>query len=301
MDPIKKDLTEELEGPSEAGFHFIQDWKRCQRYWGWTYYYGIEPINPSPVLLYGIAMHEAMEAWLLALMHNGNAFERVNDAKNMFQASLVGMKQYYLFEDTWAADLAKGFQTLEEYGIKYNEEHLFVEVLPDKTPCLEMSCKATTPHGDKFTGRVDGVVRNAQGVRYIIDHKTTGWAISMLERTLRVSNQATGYLWLWNETYPDLKANAVIFNVLRNSKGSIDFARPVVYKTPEDIERFKRDTDITLNEIAEHVAVEDPFFTMNTDSCFKYNKACPFLECCQGSNYELHLGEKFKLRGDAIK
>ncbi len=301
MEVIKKDATEELEGPSEAGYHFLQDWRRCQQYWAWTYYYGLEPMHTSPVLMYGIAMHEAMEAWYLGVMHNQPAHQKVKDAKVMFLASLTSMKDNYLYEDTYLADVDKGLTTLEQYGLEYSKESFVVEKTPDGQPALEISCRSVLPTGDIFTGRLDLVVRGPQAIRYIVDHKTTGWAISMLERTLRVSNQATGYLWLWNEKYPELKAQAVIFNVLRNAKGSIDFRQVVVYKTEEDVERFKRDCTKTLNVIAEEVSKNNPIFTMNTDSCFKFNKACPYLELCQGSNYELQLGTKFKLKGEPLK
>lgn len=294
---IHKDVTEDLEGPSEAGYHFIQDWRRCEQYWAYAYYYGIEPLHTPPVLLYGIAMHEAMEAWYLSLMHGQPVHQRVKDAKLMFEASMVSMRDHYLYEDTFNDDMHKGLSTLEQYGMEYSKESYVVETTPDGRPAIEIGCKTELPTGDVFTGRIDLCVRGPQGTRYVVDHKTTGWAINSLERTLRVSNQATGYLWLWNENFPDMPANAVIFNVLRNSKGSIEFRQPVVHKTDEDIERFKADCTKTLNEIAVEVSRSVPHFTMNTDSCFKFNKPCPYLELCQGTNYELLLGTKFKLKG----
>ena len=296
--PVKTDLVEEISGPTESGYHFIQDFLRCEQYWAYTYYYGLEQMNPATVLLYGLAMHEGMEAWYMAVMNRLPLHERVRAARTMFKATLAGYKDMYLQPEYYSQDMAKGIALMEQYGFEYANEGFTVDKLPDGRPAIEVACSTHLPSGDKFTGRLDLVVLNSVGVRYIVDHKTTGWSLMNLERALRVSHQATGYLWLWNNNFPDKQAAGVVFNVLRSYNGKPSFGRPIVYKTAEDVSKFQRDVAKILDRIANTVAEPDPTFIMNTDSCYKYNKACPFLELCQGSNYELLLGKRYKLRGD---
>lgn len=293
------------DGPSDAGFHFIQDFQRCEKYWGYKYYYGIEPLHDSRHVLYGHAMHVAMEKWYL-LHDKGTATPvRVQQAKKAFIESMAQKEKRYFNHDEYEADKLRGLQTLEGYGLQYFNEYWRLATVQRQDTgqiikAVEMPLRAVLPSGVHFTGRVDMAAYNREGRLYIIDHKNTGWVMYKLEKTLRASGQATGYLWLWNETFPNYRANAVVFNVLRNVNGNTEYKQIPVYKTQEDIDTFKKDVDIVLNRMLSIVDSPEPYFVRNTDQCTAFGAPCPYIKLCQGENFDVLLGRDFRLRGAPI-
>jgi hypothetical protein len=285
------------DGPSESGFHFLQDWRRCQQFWAWRYVTGLSPMHESPTLMYGIAIHKALEGWYRAVDRGQPPHERIEVAVRDFRDCMYLFKDQYVKGDWYQDDIAKGLLTLEEYALRYSNEFWKVLRVGGEL-AIEMSESCSLPSGNRFTGRIDLVVQNPDGKIFIMDHKTTGWALANVTKTLQVSHQANGYLWLWNENHPDLQASAVVFNVLRNYKGSTDFKQIPVYKSERDIERFKQDTDKCLSDIVREVSSPNPHFQMDTDACYKYNRACPFMDLCAGTNYESLVGVEYRILDD---
>lgn len=273
---------------SESGIHFLQDFRRCQAYFYWKYVRDLEPKTKAPALIFGTAMHLALAAWYEAL-RKGESFDtRCSAALLVFREAMESERDQYFDEEKYDDDLIRGQILLQAYAVEYPNE--LWEVL-----AIEEPVEFVFPNGDKFTGRVDLVVRNNDRV-YIVDHKTTGWSIVSLSRYLTVSSQATGYIWLWNTAKP-YPVHGIIFNILRQYKQTNEFRQILVMKSDEDIERFKRESAKTLNSIAE--AVSDPKYIWehNDNSCFLYNRACPLLDLCFGSAYaEGLIGTQFKVR-----
>lgn len=292
------------DGPSDAGFHFIQDFLTCEQYWGYKYYYGLEPLHDSPYVLYGHAMHVALEKWYALHDKGASITDRVNQAKKEFLRSMEEKESRYYLKDQYESDRVRGLQTIEGYGLHYFNEYWKIAKVPNidgvEQLAIEIPLRTVLPSGVQFTGRIDMVAYNRQGHLYLFDHKNTGWVIYKLEKALRASAQATGYLWLWNETFPDKRAHAVIFNVLKNLNGKTEYKQTVVYKTEEDIEKFKRNSETILNRMLDIVESPEPEFVMNTGSCMMYGSACPYINLCRGENFDALLGVDFKLRGQEL-
>jgi len=277
------------EGASSSGFHFLQDYLRCQQYFYWKYFRKLEPLWASPSLLFGDAIHKALEAWYIGLRDGMTTPERHLLAVQAFRSRLGEIKDSYKYTETFLEDRDRGKRIIDAYALEYAFEAW-------KVLDIERGLEYTFETGDKFTGRFDLAVTTHQGRQYIVDHKTTGWGMANLIKTLNATDQSTGYLWLWNNTAPDyMRANGIIFNIIRSYKDSIDFKQHLVTKSDADLDRFKKDAGYTLEEIATKVTDPNRFrFVRNTASCYLYNRPCPYLDLCMGANYEGLIGTMYK-------
>lgn len=273
---------------SESGIHFLQDFRRCETYFYWKYPRALEPKTKAPALIFGTAVHLALAEWYTSMKQGEGFDQRLSKAMLVFRDAMESEREQYFDEQKYGDDLVRGQILLQSYAVEYPNETW--EVL-----AVEEPLEYVFPNGDVFTGRVDLVVKANDRI-YIVDHKTTGWSMTSLSRYLQVSDQATGYIWLWNVSKP-LPVHGIIFNILRQYKTSNEFRQVLVMKTDEDIERFKRESAKTLNQIAEAVSDPNTVWVHNTNSCFLYNRACPFIELCFGSAYAENLiGTQFKVR-----
>jgi RecB family exonuclease len=277
------------QGSSESGFHFLSSFQRCQKYFQWKYLLQLEPKYPSTKLLYGRAIHKGLEAWYKVLATKGTAPTRVKAALEAFKQEMTDCRPEYMYQDTYEEDVLRGIEAFQTYGIQYAYERWEVIGQPEQ----ELEC--VLPNGMRLTGRIDLVVKSPEGVIYIVDHKTTGWALASLTQTLQVSDQSNAYLLLWNRNFQGMKTTSVIYNVIRQYKAP-ECKQILVMKTEADVERFAADAASILDEIATKVTQSAAVWRMNTDSCFLYNRPCPYLTLCKGTAWQTAIGVEYKKR-----
>lgn len=266
---------------TESGIHFIQDYLRCQKYFFWRYVRHLAPKHPATALIYGQAVHAA-----LAYYYSGHQA----DLEGLLRTFWEEMQKYSdIFMDAEMFDtlIENGRQNLTAYHAHYSHE-------TGGTLQVETEHQILLPNNTKLTGRLDRVYQDSTFIR-IQDHKTTGWSIPMLCQTFSVSDQATAYLYLWNKNHPTMQATCVEFNILRKYKSVNEFYRHPVYKTDADLERFEKDTEWNLMEILSKTSDPDARFVMNTNSCYLFNKPCPYLDLCKGAAYEGLIGTLYVL------
>lgn len=274
---------------SESGFHFLADYLRCNQYFYWKYPRALEPATKAPALIFGANIHLALAAWYDSLKRQEPFDMRLNAAMIAFRLGMEADRGEYSDPEKYDEDFVRGQILLQAYAVEYPAEGW--QVLEVESP-IEYEFE----NGDKFTGRMDLVIEN-QGRIWIVDHKTTGWSMSSLSRSLQVSDQGTGYLWLWNAVRPDTPAHGIIFNIMRQYKNNNNFKQIPVMKTDEDIERFKRESGFVLNQIAEKVSDPNAIWPRNTGACFMFNRPCQYLDLCFGSSYaEGLIGSTYKER-----
>lgn len=274
---------------SESGFHFIADFLRCQQYFYWKYARNLDPATKAPALIFGTNFHLGMAAWYDSLKRGESFDARLNAAMMAFKMGMEEDRAEYQDPDKYDEDFIRGQILLQAYAVEYPAETW--EVLG-----VEVPVEYTFENGDKFTGRMDLIVKFDNRV-YIVDHKTTGWSLSALSRSLQVSDQGTGYIWLWNATHPDQPVHGIIFNILRQYKNNNDFRQVLVVKSSEDIERFKRESGYVLDQIAQKVFDPNAVWPRNTGACFMFNRPCQYIDLCFGSAYaEGLIGTAFKER-----
>lgn len=277
-----------VQGPSESGYHFLQDFRNCERYFKHKYVDNIEPMTTPSALLFGISGHKALEEFY---KHPTQPLgKRVRMAKRAFTDSMYNVQESYEYRDQFEQDMRRGEKAIEEYGLTYASERLFIKSVED-------TVTAELGQGMRLTGRIDLVATIESGRLYIVDHKFTGWSIKMFKRTLEASDQATAYKLLWDSTHPDMPVYGTIFNIVRSYKGEVEFDRVVNVITNDAVEEFRLDAieDFTrmYNKLVNPELARWP---KNTDQCLKYNRPCPFMDICKGMNLEMMIGSKYKYR-----
>jgi len=277
-------------GASDAGFHFLQDFRQCQKFFYWRYVERLETRHPSPKMIYGLNIHEGLARFYKDMRDGLPVHERVNNAIETFKKEMKDSRLDYLYDETYEEDMNRGIEMFRQYGLQYPTQTW-------KVLEVERLLELDIPQIGKFTGRIDMAAR-IDGRVYIVDHKTTGWALASLSKTLLASDQATGYMLLWNKNFPDLAAHGVIFNVIRQYKGSTDFKHVVTIKTEEDLERFELDAQDTISDIHRKMTNPKARWCMNTKSCYLYNRACTYMDLCNGANFEPLIGTVFLRKDD---
>lgn len=279
----------EKSSATESGFHFIQDYKRCKRYFMHKHVNGLESIYKSTALCFGASAHAAMETWYNLLRDGSDLEFRLEQSKKTFMENMQMYFDDYMDPEKFAMDMDRGNRILTEYALANPAENY-------KVVGVELPLEAELPSGDVLTGRIDLVVETNQGRRMIVDHKFTGWAMSNFSKSVMASDQATAYKFLWEANYPDVPINTITFNICRGTKTQTEFRQVSVFKTRDDVKEYILDTTEELNEMASRISDSAARWPKNTEACFMYNKPCAFLELCQGENFDSLIGVKFVKR-----
>jgi hypothetical protein len=272
---------------TESGFHFINDYLKCQRYFEWRYIHKLVPKHPSTKLLLGQAVHKALE-----LMFKAPAVFKYTreELLQSFMVAMEGLRLQYVTDEDFDGDLITGRALLNKFfddqGHKYWKP---LAVEQELAVCfVDHDVVAST-----LTGRLDLVVEAPDGLVHIVDHKTTGWSIALLCQSLSISDQASAYLLLWNTNHPERPASGVIYNILRKCRSVVEVAQHPVTRNEPDIQRFKRDAHYVLKEIKRKTTTADQVFPMNTGACHLYNRPCAYMDLCRGVNFEGLIGTVF--------
>ena len=276
-------------GGSDSGYHFLQEFRNCEVYWYNKNRLGLQPKWEAPYNLYGTSMHRALEERYLAMQEGDPDHIAIKRADNEFESAMTDVMPEYREVTTFAHDLEKGKSVLPLYGLHYSRDSKDFKVLH-----LEQTLELELTNGFWLTGDLDMVVDcPGLGGIHIMDHKNTGWSLANIKRTLSVSGQATCYLALWNHKHPDKKTFIIRFNIIRFYNGTINFDRQIIMKTQSDIDRFLDEAALTFEQINDKVVDPNAVVLHNFDSCFRFNRACEYLELCQGENFKSLLGVKF--------
>jgi hypothetical protein len=274
------------DGPSASGYHFVQAYQNCKRKFYHQYIQGLEENYRAPAILFGTAGHVGMEEWYRQHAQQSPISKKVKFATDAAIADAESRRDQYYDLSKLEVHKRQLKDTFHQYGLVYPDE-------PFKVVSIEENYEVTLDYGDIFTGRIDLVTLRNNGQLMIMDHKFTGWSLESFKRSVQASDQATAYCMLWNEHNPKRRAGGVIFNLIRNYQGRIEFAQVPVYRAQQDIDTFRREVSENLRDMAQRVIDPEATWPKNTDHCFAYNRACPFLELCQGVKFDGLIGTKY--------
>lgn len=232
-----------------------------------------------------------MEAWYEQHKQGSTVSKKVKFAIDASISDLENHREQYYDMGKFEVHKRQLKDTFQQYGLVYPDE-------PFRVVALEAPEEIKLRYGDIFTGRLDLVTLQNDGRRMIMDHKFTSWSLENYRRAVQASDQATAYTLLWNRNHPDTPVSGVIFNLIRNYQGNISFLQVPVYRALQDVETFEKEVSENLRDLAQRAIDPEATWPKNTDQCFSYNQACPFLELCQGVKYDGLIGTKFKKRED---
>jgi hypothetical protein len=160
--------------------------RRCLREEKLRYVEGIVPATTADALRFGTLWHHGMEAWWLGI-----------DGADRLGCALEALREHATPE-TDAYELARAEAMLIGYDVRWKREQL--EVLGVE---LEFRAPLINPEtgGASRTfqrgGKVDVVVRDATGRKFLVEHKTSSEDIgpgSSWWARLRMGGQAAGYI-----------------------------------------------------------------------------------------------------------
>lgn len=266
---------------SNAGYHFFGDFRKCQKYWYWKYVKQLLPMHDTTALSNGKVFHEAMAKYYEAIRDGqDSAHARFNavaylmdtplpeEEKIKLRAAFTMYSLQYQYDPWKVIAIEEDFEQLFTLRVKWNVYQRSVEVY--------------------LTGRVDLVVEWDNRI-FIVDHKTTKWIVSKVAEANALSDQATGYIALWNAAHPDRPAAGAIYNILKiENKGGGDpdknLRREIVYRHPDDITGFLLDIAETSKEIEQKLKGPHTRFVKDRNACFLYNSKCEYADLCAGAD-----------------
>lgn len=214
---------------SISGFHFISTYQQCPRKFLLKYVYHLVPEFKSPALLFGIAIHAALEVWAKE--------KSLDKAQDAFENELAKEQPDYEKTLDYQNDLQRGLLLLAEYDRTWHEndgeklETLYVELPFD----VELA------NGFHFTGRIDRVVQEKDTKNvYILEYKTTSWSAPSMAHNVTVGDQVTSYLFGLRKVKPTLKVIGVVPDVLYNRGNSYVCTRfTPVMRTEMNLKEFE--------------------------------------------------------------
>lgn len=258
--------------------------RSCQMKYNWNYIQGLKPIRKSNVLSLGSILHKAFELYYegdpAALKHIQQTIddlisiappEDVEDLRIM-QYTLVGMWQYHPFK-------LSDFQSIE--------------------PEIEFKIKVPGTRGIVFVGKIDGLVTDLNGRKWVRELKTTSQAFSQFEVRCRQSSQGSGYIWAMRQL--GIPVEGVLYDYIKKpllrkgvnesadmygqrimydygNRPDVYYKRHPSYRSNDELHMFEQDLRQVAFDIRKRT--HDGKWHRNTDQCWNYNSECPYLKIC---------------------
>jgi hypothetical protein len=272
---IKKSETWDIQDSSK-----IQNFMDCQRSYFYRYILGWQSEYPNNHLVFGEAIHLALEYLLL----NDYSTNSIAKAMDLF---LLKYREYF---DEGTDELfspktpARVVDLLIEYCEKYkNDKHDFDVLYTEVAGTVSLS------EDRAIAFRQDAICRGEEGI-FSLEHKTKGGSIdSRWQNQWYLKTQIGAYTHVLNCLYPDENIYGVKINGLGILKTKFSFERIPVVKTNKSMKVWLWNTlywldqiywniDLLLNNCKESDSVMMAF-PLNSESCNKYF-GCVYKDFC---------------------
>jgi hypothetical protein len=277
----------------------------CPRKFQYLIEEGYQPKEGSPPLIFGSALHQALEVFYLAereqrvlpnnyeenldLMGHGHTLE--NEEPLIYTATRKFINEASPLANLPASDkrsIPNGVWILRHYFEAYiNDPYTIYK--HEGEPVVELRMEHTIHDSAKLKinlfGTVDAVFENqATGEIIVGDHKTTSIVGNDFYNRLKPNHQYTGYIYLAQEVL-GLKTDKFLVNGLqvkprpKTARGTAPhFPRQVTTRTLDDITDFRK---TVVSYVTNMLAMQEQgYFPMGSvDACANYG-ACMFLPVC---------------------
>jgi len=271
----------------EISNNSISIFKACQKKYYWHYIRGLTSYRKSPALILGSIIHSAFDMFYnnftdeeIVKYIKDTCDEEISKASPDEAEALVVMK--YTLLGMW---------------VYYPKNlALFTDIKP------ELEIKLKFMYGVRLVLRMDGLVVK-DGNTWVRELKTSGLSYEQFERKSKASSQATLYTYVAKRLgYP---VQGVMFDFIKKhqlrknmredkdqfgyrimmsykSKPDYYFHRHLSYRSEEELDLFEQDLITTTRDLQRRC--RDGKWTRNTDSCWKFNAPCPYLNICFQKN-----------------
>jgi hypothetical protein len=187
-----------------GGFHFWNLYQNCRWKFFLNYPMGLRPEHDARALLFGIAVHAAIAAFLQT--------GKEQAARDVFIKTMEEQHGRYEREEDWTFDHNRGTILIARWCADVGRDLLRdFDVLS-----VEDELSPSLPNGFKITSRLDAVVASRLGGHigpgprevYILETKTTGWGRELTEEALANSDQVSTYVWALGKAHPEWRVEA---------------------------------------------------------------------------------------------
>lgn len=260
----------------------------CPRLYQYSILQGYQPRAESVHLVFGIALHSALETYdrerALGLDHD--------------QATCAAVKR--AFVDTWKFDLRRPWtsddpaknrdsliRSIVWYLSQFADDPAETIILRNGKPAVELSFRfdldiesGLTSEQYLLCGHLDRFVEFEKKI-WVLDRKTTKYGLddSYFDK-YSPDNQMTIYYIAGQLIYEDRPIAGLIIDGLQIGASFTRFRRGLVYRTKSQIEEYLTDLRHYL-ALAELYAKQN-YWPQNTKSCQQYG-GCPFRKVCGAS------------------
>jgi len=242
----------------------------CPRRFYWNNVRDLIPIEASPYLHYGKALHGSIEAWYLSNKNIDTMMEKLREL-------MQGMPP----DPSNKRTLTQAEKLLKAYTLRYANE-------PFKVVATEKTLSWAMPDGSTLVGQLDCVVET-EGRFMPLETKTTSYSGEQFIHAFKPNMQIDIYIYLVNKIYGN--CNEARINVLE-VKGETS-RKPMaerIYRfptdrTPEEMQSFEKQYTHLVQEVER--AIQEGYYVQATNACTYYGK-CPYhLLCSNGSDERL--------------
>jgi len=260
----------------------IDMFQRCRKYYYWRIIRQLDTKTVSPALLFGSAIHDALDIYYT---------EGLDKALAKFRETYVDR------EGDEIRTVETGTKLLENYARIYAHEPFKVVGKPEVGFVI--------PIGDiLWGGRMDLPVEWS-GDFWIMEHKTTTKLTGSFFKQFALDKQPTSYI-LGAETYFNRPCRGCMLNVLepwkevkrvteKTKKPEDQFLRSPILRSQMLKDRFKLNIQRVVRDILWCEANDEFYETELKSACFYYNYDCPYRLMCEFGENDKIINAEFKV------
>lgn len=263
---------------SKAGGHFYGTYKSCPRMFFLRYVLGFQPEFTRKALIFGGAMHTAIENYYLC-------FEReLQPTVEAFEKDLFYRQEEYELGTEYEEDLRCGKLFLTEWHETWKEHDL------KRYRLIEVEQPYEIPLGPEeefiFTLRVDRIMQDTYSDEYFVfDTKTTRWSVFGTMKSVEADDQMTSYIWAVRKAHPDWHVESAVVDIIYGRGRKVEAQRPgVVIRDKYALAQYEAGLYGTISEVSAKVKALDDvpsevLFPRNGSHCAKFG--CDFAPVCR--------------------
>lgn len=282
---------------------------------------GLKSQTDSAALLFGLAIHKAMEVFYSYPRAERNIPPNFIECSNLMAYGSAAPSDHFLYKAVSAfvqaaqplaflpeldkRSIANGVWLLQHYFSTYINDQ-YVVAVDEKGPIVERTGEFILHDSDDLQiilfGTIDVVLKNlADGRLLPADHKTTSVLGSDFFNRLKPNHQYTGYILIAQHVL-GMDVNEFLVNGIqvkekpKTARGSSpNFSRQITTRSETDYIEFKQTVVWSVRALLQCQA-ENQFPLGHVDACTHYG-GCQFLEVCSAPSQlrENILSAKFKV------
>jgi len=271
------------QGGTRSGFHFIEKFKNCKRFWYLENILGITPSKKPFMLIFGGAFHAGKASFYLT--------RSVEKAVAAFKKTLREDRDLIEEADRFYPFLLeRGPLMLYAWANMFGRNDL----ANYKILAVEKVFEVRLPNGYTITVKPDAVLQASNGAVYIFETKTSFFSANLQEDVVALGDQATTYLYAWWKA-TGKKANGVVPDIIywnRNSRKSEDIELRrgnLITRSDYELWSYEQGVMSDLLDMSGRVralggaraASPEALFPRTTSQCISYNRRCEFADICR--------------------